>query len=799
MNARRLWCPLLTLTLAALGGCEFPPNTVTQLQKTLDREYSGGCVADTGNATQFVTWMIGYQSVAAAGNLEAVRLIEGSSEDLYSITIPGVPIAMDKCLDPSDPTSATVTVLTSDGNVYLVSVVSGTVTPLGLTGMLVPSGIKFIRGDDDQKDILAWGEPVGPTPTSKLFKEQANGSYLQISTPAGLGAPVAAAPIDADGDQYGDAVVGTSAASNNLRVLTNTDDSLEIANSYTVDQTIVDIVPFDFDGDTIEDALVLSSSPLVSGKAWIWLNNGDGTLTLSDSAEVGSGPVTAAVGDVNDDGMPDVAAVNGSDDTITLLFGAPGAAFGDSSTHLAPDGTFAAYFADLDEDGNTDLGVVSGFERVGVAYFGDGTDILSEEFVQLLDSITAVDFVADEFDPAFDGVYQLAALMVPADTGTLPYDLYTIPWDALEGSFADPSAPISWNVSGELTSADLNGDTAPDLMAASPIGGAEVMLNDGLGGFTPQTKTIDTGFQIVRGIVLVAIDANASVDALVSAGNELSVWFNAGDGTFTAGPTASAPGLSLSFGIDADGTIRMCTAHPVQDFATFWTVAPDGTLTQTDTVSTAPIEDISSIASGDWNSDGDADFVAVHADDPAADVHLTVFQSDGAGQYSAIPLFSGTRADGWGLEEAAFSDLDGDGFPEVIFVNNGFGTPFQFLGVIEHAGGSRGLPAPVEHYLAGEPGGGVAVVDLSGDGRPWIVTGKSGNRAGLSALPTLPATPSGCNPADLDANGVLNLDDLDTFVAAFLGGDLLADLDSNGTLNLDDLDAFVAAFLAGCP
>ncbi len=58
---------------------------------------------------------------------------------------------------------------------------------------------------------------------------------------------------------------------------------------------------------------------------------------------------------------------------------------------------------------------------------------------------------------------------------------------------------------------------------------------------------------------------------------------------------------------------------------------------------------------------------------------------------------------------------------------------------------------------------------------------------------------TGCSPADLNGDGVLNLDDIDAFVAAFLAGDLAADLDGTGTLNLDDIDAFVAAFLAGCP
>ncbi len=54
--------------------------------------------------------------------------------------------------------------------------------------------------------------------------------------------------------------------------------------------------------------------------------------------------------------------------------------------------------------------------------------------------------------------------------------------------------------------------------------------------------------------------------------------------------------------------------------------------------------------------------------------------------------------------------------------------------------------------------------------------------------------------ADCDGNGTLNVDDIDCFVAAFLGGDLSgADCDGNGTLNVDDIDCFVAQFLAGCP
>ncbi len=83
--------------------------------------------------------------------------------------------------------------------------------------------------------------------------------------------------------------------------------------------------------------------------------------------------------------------------------------------------------------------------------------------------------------------------------------------------------------------------------------------------------------------------------------------------------------------------------------------------------------------------------------------------------------------------------------------------------------------------------------DTVPDGRPW-----SGAFLGLSFCTDC----GGCfwNFADCDGSGDLNLDDIDCFVAGFLGGNLgAADCDGNGALNLDDIDCFVAFFLAGCP
>lgn len=62
------------------------------------------------------------------------------------------------------------------------------------------------------------------------------------------------------------------------------------------------------------------------------------------------------------------------------------------------------------------------------------------------------------------------------------------------------------------------------------------------------------------------------------------------------------------------------------------------------------------------------------------------------------------------------------------------------------------------------------------------------------------APPAPCNPADLaEPFGLLDLDDVTSFVDAFIAQDLAADLDGNGLLDLTDVIVFTSSFLAGCP
>ena len=58
-----------------------------------------------------------------------------------------------------------------------------------------------------------------------------------------------------------------------------------------------------------------------------------------------------------------------------------------------------------------------------------------------------------------------------------------------------------------------------------------------------------------------------------------------------------------------------------------------------------------------------------------------------------------------------------------------------------------------------------------------------------------------CSPADLvPPFGLVDIQDVDAFIAAFIANDLAADLaPPSGLIDIDDVDTFIAAFLAGCP
>ncbi|MEM1186138.1 MAG: GC-type dockerin domain-anchored protein [Planctomycetota bacterium] len=154
----------------------------------------------------------------------------------------------------------------------------------------------------------------------------------------------------------------------------------------------------------------------------------------------------------------------------------------------------------------------------------------------------------------------------------------------------------------------------------------------------------------------------------------------------------------------------------------------------------------------------------------------------------------------WFNDIASGAVQGGDAFTVEISTNGG--TTFSLVRSFSTASNAWRTDTLTEgvDYNAAAPGLGRLRFGASDIGTQNVI------EAGVDAIvvttrtcETDPQTP--CNAADItEPFGILDLTDVDAFIAAFGAGDSAADVAAPfGVLDLTDVDAFIAAFLAGCP
>ena len=123
-------------------------------------------------------------------------------------------------------------------------------------------------------------------------------------------------------------------------------------------QNLDAIVVADFNGDGKLDVAVTDSGANV---VYILLGNGDGTFGTPTPITVGNGPDAIVAGDFNNDGKLDLAIANGGDNTVTLLLGNGNGTFTQAAGSPYPVGKlpFQIVAADFNGDGKLDLAVVN--------------------------------------------------------------------------------------------------------------------------------------------------------------------------------------------------------------------------------------------------------------------------------------------------------------------------------------------------------------------------------------------------------------------------------------------------------
>jgi hypothetical protein len=178
--------------------------------------------------------------------------------------------------------------------------------------------------------------------------------------PAGDG-PSSVAVGDFNGDGRPDLVVANEWGSTVTVLLGNGDGAFQAAQSYDVDGGSSSVAVGDFNGDGHLDLAV--------GGRWVvtimlgngLLGNGDGTFQAAQAYgyTIYSIPVFVAVGDVNRDGIPDLAVVY-REGTVSILLGQGDGTFPAAQSY--PVGSYPTFVAmgDFNRDGYPDLAVAAG-------------------------------------------------------------------------------------------------------------------------------------------------------------------------------------------------------------------------------------------------------------------------------------------------------------------------------------------------------------------------------------------------------------------------------------------------------
>jgi hypothetical protein len=324
---------------------------------------------------------------------------------------------------------------------------------------------------------------------------------------------------------HGNAVLATGTLGSATRDVAWTNVNTSAPNLAGVYYAVADL-----NGDGIPDLFVQD----YFGTYDVFLGNGDGTFTAKGSAFGPSSQTGSFIlGDFNNDGIPDVAAVNAMEyaptGNITIFLGNGDGTFttAGSSPAIGYNPTAIAT-ADINGDGNADLIVVQQGSSTSsggqVAIFfgnGDGTFIMASSTTSLASVASSV-LPADLND---DGHVDL----VVSGLGASGIAILLGKGDGAFTSVADlPQA-------GEATPvvADLNNDGFPDLVfGAAGASYLTVFLGDGDGTFTEAPSSPNGNLVIGNSLAIADFNQDGIPDVVYIDGNATGILFGEGDGNF---------------------------------------------------------------------------------------------------------------------------------------------------------------------------------------------------------------------------------------------------------------------------
>jgi hypothetical protein len=309
----------------------------------------------------------------------------------------------------------------------------------------------------------------------------------------------------------------------------------------------------DLNRDGIPDVAVADGA---SAKVSVLLGNGDGSFQTQQTYAVGQSPLSVAIADLNGDGKPDLVSANFSDATVSVLLGNGDGTFQAQQTFAVGHNPHAVSIADLNGDGKPDLAAANGTDDTVSVLLGNGDGTFQTQHAYAVGpdpQLVAVkdlngDGKPDLAVPNFEAHSTVSVLLGNGD-GTFQ----------TQHTYAVGSQTLS------VAAGDLNGDGSPDLAAAnSSDGTVSLLVGNGDGTFQTQ-HTYAAGTNPIA-VAVGDFDLDGNPDLAVSNGtpSTVSVLLGNGDGTFQAPegfPVGGDPVALAVADLDADHQPDLISAN----------------------------------------------------------------------------------------------------------------------------------------------------------------------------------------------------------------------------------------------
>ena len=335
---------------------------------------------------------------------------------------------------------------------------------------------------------------------------------------------------------------------------------------------------------------------------------GAGTLAQSFAPEVsyatGLEPQSAAVGDFNRDGIPDLVVANGTGDTVSVLLGNANGKFQPQVTYATGSYSISVAVADFNGDGFLDLAVVNLVDNTVSVLLGNGDGTFQPQVTYATGSAPSSVAVGD-FNG--DGIIDLAV----ADNDE---DSVSVFLGKGDGTF---NAPVLYFAGGNpqfVAVGDFNGDGFPDLAVANYSGNSiAVLLGNGNGTFQTQVSYATGSNPYSEAVGDFNGDGVLDVAVANLDGESVSVLLGNGDGTFQPQVTYATGNLTYSVAVgdfNADGIPDLVAICNGADPVSLLLGKGDGTFQPPEAYAIGSGPQF--VAVGDFNGDGVPDLAVVN-------------------------------------------------------------------------------------------------------------------------------------------------------------------------------------------